>query len=446
MMIAAVVASASAPAFAEAPAVAAPPGVSVRITLEGPVYVDAQGMTLYSVAGPCTSVRQTVVSSPISNDGDLGFPVTIALARSCLEKRPPMLAPADAKPVGQWSIHVREDGTRQWALAGRPLHTSIKDREPGQINASYPMRFGRGRAVSVASAPLVGVPAGVMVRETAAGLTFTNHLGQTLYYPDSKTAEACVGECARTWLPFNAPALVNTATLSEQWSVAVRKDGQRQWAFDGRPLYVHAHDAPANGEQFYGDTFGGPWGTPVPGWHVAVLKPAPPHPAEVTVQILPGVSEVQNFGLAKTVYADARGKTLYTLHCMYDAGLDCDDVGDGARYWLSFCGGRDLCARNWRALPAPAGAQGDGELWSVLRVNADHPFEPLDAGAEGIAVWAYRGRPVFTYANDLRPGDYNGDDHGFGTTGVGLMQARPILAYTASRVGAPVLVLNDAEE
>jgi hypothetical protein len=76
-------------------------------------------------------------------------------------------------------------------------------------------------------------------------------------------------------------------------------------------------------------------------------------------------------------------------------------------------------------------------------VNARNPFEPIEAGAPGVAVWAYRGRPVFRYAHDLRPGDYNGDDNGFGTTGAGLMQARPILAYMDAGVGAPVLVLTN---
>lgn len=445
MMIGAIVALSGALAVADAADLVAPPGVGVRMTLEGPVFIDARGMTLYSSAAPCTAARNTIVTTPVANDGDLGFPVTIALSRGCQEKRPPMLALADAEPVGQWSIHVRDDGTRQWALAGRPLHTSIKDRAPGAVNASYPLRFGRGRKVTVASAPLVGVPAGIMARETAAGFTLTNHLGKTLYYADPQTGNDCTGECARAWIPFGAPALVDASTLSGPWSLAIRKDGQRQWAFEGRPLYTYVHDAAASGEQFYGDTFGGPWGTPVAGWHVAVLKAAPPQPREVTVQILPGESEIQNFGLPRFVYADSSGRTLYTVHCQYEDGLDCDDIGDGPRYWLSFCGGAELCARNWRTLPAPSGATGDGEIWSVLRINPRNPFEPVEAGA-GVAVWAYRGRPVFTYAHDLRPGDYNGDDHGFGTTGAGLMQARPILAYRDSRVGAPVLTLNDERE
>lgn len=122
------------------------------------------------------------------------------------------------------------------------------------MRASCPLRFGRGRMVSVASAPLVDVPAGIMARETAAGLTLANHLGKTLYFADPKTQDDCTGECARSWIPLSAPALVDASKLSKQWSVSIRKDGQRQWAFEGKPLHTYAHDAAANGEQFYGDT------------------------------------------------------------------------------------------------------------------------------------------------------------------------------------------------
>ena len=51
-------------------------------------------------------------------------------------------------------------------------------------------------------------------------------------------------------------------------------------------------------------------------------------------------------------------------------------------------------------------------LWSVMWVNpkTGHPAKEGDAGA--LKVWAYRARPVFTYVNDLQPGDINGHDHG----------------------------------
>ena len=35
----------------------------------------------------------------------------------------PLLAPADAHTVGSWTVVVRDDGRRQWALAGKPVYT-----------------------------------------------------------------------------------------------------------------------------------------------------------------------------------------------------------------------------------------------------------------------------------------------------------------------------------
>lgn len=422
-----------------------PSGVSVRLTIEGPAFVTASGMTLYSAPSPCTDDRNLVVQTAVTNDGDLGFAVKIPLQRSCIEKRPPLLAAADAKPIGEWTIKVRPDGARQWAFAGQPLHTSIKDKAPGDVNGSYPFRMGRPRPLNIASATFAGTPAGISARDTAQGLALINHVGKTLYFADPDAKVACTGACARAWLPLAAPALASTEGLAADWSIVTRKDGQKQWAHSGRPLYTYVHDAAAHGEQFFGDTFGSDWGSPVTGWRVALLMPAPPHPAEVTVQTLSGESEVQNFGLPRTVYADTKGMTLYTVHCMYESGLDCDDVGDGARYWLSFCGGAERCTKNWRTLAAPSGATGAKNVWSVIKVNPRNPFEPVTADSGSAVVWAYRGRPVFTYANDRRPGDYNGDDNGFGTTGDGLMQARPILAYADERVGAPVMMLSKSD-
>jgi len=419
-----------------------PAGISIGLTLEGPTFVDANGMTLYTMRGSCTPDRRIVIQQPVSNDGDLGgYSVTVNGARSCLDKRPPLLAPSGAKPIGKWTLQQAADGTSQWAYAGKLLYRSIKDKAPGDINASYPTRIGRGREMSVAQAPLVGAPAGITAIETARGLALATHSGKALYFRDqdaSAGAAECRGECAHRWEPLAAPAIVSTDALSSDWSVASRKDGARQWAWGGRPLYIYMYDSPRHGEQFWNDTFGGTWEEGIPGWQVALLKRAPEHPADVVLQALSGENEVQNFGLPKIVYADSKGMTLYTMHCPLE-DIDCDDVGDDPRYWLSFCGGEQRCNKTWRPLRAPSKAKSTDGIWSVVVINASHPWRPVESGRPGIEVWAYRGRPVFTYAFDVRPGDYNGDDHGFGTTGSGQMQARPILAYAAQKVGKPVL-------
>ena len=50
---------------------------------------------------------------------------------ACAEDWPPVLAPADAKPFGEFSLVKRIDGTRQWAHRGKPLHLYHEDQAPG---------------------------------------------------------------------------------------------------------------------------------------------------------------------------------------------------------------------------------------------------------------------------------------------------------------------------
>src|SRR5437867_1913367 len=116
-------------------AVPMPPGFQVLVNpLEGPVFADAQGRTLYQWPrkglrnGPtgdgkgstsqCTDVvrRETAgLQSP--------WPPGLLLPdletrHSCVQEWPPVLAQAAAKPIGKWTIVARPEGTRQWAFDG----------------------------------------------------------------------------------------------------------------------------------------------------------------------------------------------------------------------------------------------------------------------------------------------------------------------------------------
>lgn len=420
-----------------------PPGIGTKLTLEGMVYVDAKGMTLYWRSPACGAALSVLVR-PINAEGDTGFHVNIPASRSCLEKNPPLLAPTGAKPVGKWTIAPLGDGTQQWLYDGRPLSTSIKDKISGDVNGSYATTLARDES-NTAIAPYVGLPAGVKVRDTASGLTFTDYTGKSLYFQSNGVAP-CSAKCLRTWIPFAASALASTKKLSNDWSVSKGSDGNRQWAYKGHLLYTYALDTPKNGEQVFGDTFGGTWRPIINGWNVALLRPASGHPAGVTVQTLPGDNELFSFSLPKTVYADARGMTLYTIHCKIDAvdeakramGEACDDIGDDPRYWLSYCGGEERCTKTWIPFRAPADAHRIGNAWSIMVINPRNPFQPPEPG-KGVRVWAYRGHAVFAYAQDVLPGDFYGDDHGFGTTGDGQMQARPIPAYSHGPIGKPIV-------
>ena len=49
----------------------------------------------------------------------------------CAANWPPLSAAADATATGDWSIVVRDDGSRQWAFKGKPVYYWVKDQKPG---------------------------------------------------------------------------------------------------------------------------------------------------------------------------------------------------------------------------------------------------------------------------------------------------------------------------
>jgi predicted lipoprotein with Yx(FWY)xxD motif len=51
----------------------------------------------------------------------------------CAANWPPLKAGMDANAMGDWSIVVRDDGSRQWAYKGKPLYTFANDHKPGDI-------------------------------------------------------------------------------------------------------------------------------------------------------------------------------------------------------------------------------------------------------------------------------------------------------------------------
>jgi predicted lipoprotein with Yx(FWY)xxD motif len=69
-----------------------------------------------------------------------------------------------------------------------------------------------------------------------------NSAGMTLYTFDNDKdgVSSCYEECAKNWPPLLADA---GAKAEGDMTLADRKDGSRQWAFKGKPLYLWAKDA-----------------------------------------------------------------------------------------------------------------------------------------------------------------------------------------------------------
>jgi predicted lipoprotein with Yx(FWY)xxD motif len=80
---------------------------------KGKVLTDGKGMTLYTF------------------DKDAGG--KSACNGPCATNWPPLMATADAKPASDYTIIVRDDGSKQWAHKGKPLYTWKNDKKAGDI-------------------------------------------------------------------------------------------------------------------------------------------------------------------------------------------------------------------------------------------------------------------------------------------------------------------------
>ena len=82
------------------------------------------------------------------------------------------------------------------------------------------------------------------------------------------------------------------------------------------------------------------------------------------------------------VLTDNQGRTLYTF--------DKDQAGSGK----SACNGP--CAANWPPLMADSAAMAEGDYSIITR----------DDGAK---QWAHKGKPLYYWSKDMKPGDKTGD-------------------------------------
>jgi predicted lipoprotein with Yx(FWY)xxD motif len=389
-----------------------PPGVRVQATeLDGPVFANAKGMTLYRWPlgqlrnGPtgdpigkseCTDVRTEVSAGLMSPyPGGLRLP-DLEQRPSCADLWPPFRASARSRPVGDWTVIKRPDGSLQWAYEGFPVYTSVLDERPGDVFGGRPeKRRGDFPIMREPVKPPPDVPPGFAVATMSAGRLLTTANGYSVYSSDADAPgkSNCDAACAETWIPVLAPAL---AQAQGDWSLVERSAGIRQWAFRGKPLYTYRLDGDTQKQK----------GSDVPGWHNVFLQRAPAPPAGFTVQDT----------TAGQVLADAQGRTIYTYFCSDDAldQLGCDHPTQTQAYRLAICGGGDAerCLRTFPYVPAAKDAKSSSRSWSVITIDpmTGRLADPKQPGA--MRVWAFRGRPVYTFAGDRAPGDAFGDGHG----------------------------------
>ena len=205
------------------------------------------------------------------------------------------------------------------------------------------------------TAAIVGVPPSVVIQTTGAGHYLTDKDGKTLYTyiaDEAPGKSACEDNCAKAWPPLLAEG---EAVPAGDWSLATRANGSKQWAYKGQPLYRYAKDT-------------GPWAMLGEGmansWYVAFEPMATP--ADISI----------HESLLGRVLADATGMTLYT----YDG-----DTTPGKAQ----CGG--ACLEGWQPYLFPAIGAPTGD-WTATKRD------------DGRKQWAYKGKPLYVFRSELRPG------------------------------------------
>ena len=331
-------------------------------------YADGKDMTLYTY------------------DKDVE-PGKSACTGDCAEAWPAALASAEAKPFGDWSIVVRADGGRQWALRGKPLYTFAKEARIGDDK-------GNGAAGGLWHTALVQPTAGMAIPDGIAVLEVRDADGQGLVDSQSMTLYAFDGDlkmdrpscagglCANHFVPMVAAELANPVG---DFTVVSRQDQVRQWAYRGKPLYTFDGDrepGDANGKTVDGR------------WQVAMLFRyfRPPEIA------------IQTTAAHGAILVDATGKTLYRRDA-YRLEVGGHGLRDGGGRFQRPDTGRDIgtkacdadCLKVWHPIQAAPGAQSSG-YWDVV------------AREDGTRQWAYKGYPLYTYDGDKKPGDVTGND------------------------------------
>lgn len=363
----------------EAP-LATPPGITLQLAGKAPfsivvgytlakaqgqewVYADAAGLTLYTFEGDA--------------DG------RSACSGECARTWLPALAPENASTVANWSVLTRDDGTKQWAHRGRPLYRFAKDEKAGEANGK---QAGGGEWKVAGFQPAAGMvlPPGFAVQEVgdANGQVLVNAVSQTLYAFSgdvAKDGQSCTG-CANLWDPVAAPEL---ARPLGDFSIVIRADGHRQWAYKARALYTYRDDL----EPGYANGIGVD-----PQWQVA----------HIYRYFTPAGVKIANTPAQGRVWTTAAGMMVYRR--------------DGYTYQLGGHGlrrgvyqrphvGRDIstkgcegdCLQKFHPLVAPADAQPQG-YWEIA------------TRADGTRQWVYKSFALYTYTGDTRPGDMTGLD------------------------------------
>ena len=184
--------------------------------------------------------------------------------------------------------------------------------------------------------------------------------------------------CAGRWPPL---LITEGATVSAPFTSVERADGTLQWAYRDYPLYQFSDDS-AQGDVL-GDGVGGVWD---------LARTSPIEAFETSDNaLLTSVNQVLsasiNAGELALSRLEKQGFNLYTFDNDTLDTANCFGLGNGD------------CINAWPPILADNAAKPSGLLGIAEQEN-------------GVSQWTYRGKPLYLFANDVQPGDTNGQGAG----------------------------------
>jgi predicted lipoprotein with Yx(FWY)xxD motif len=345
--------------------VTAIPGSSSDQQEQVTVYATGDGKTLYTFDKDTTPGKSACATD------------------ECIKAWPAAVAPADAKPSGQWSVITRDDGSKQWAVKGKPLYSFVGDKKIGDGTGDNKADVWH-MALLKPSEDMI-LPFGIAVAEVneANGQTLVGPNKMPLYAYDGDVTNGKCGDavCGTNWKPLLAGQLANDMG---DFSVIDRTDGVQQWAYKGHPLFSYA------GDLDLGDANG-------------INADKRFQIAQIETYYMPAEVKILPNERKGGLWTDVSGKTLYARdRVRFDGtgghaarGADRGVPMLGVTIGTSGCDAE--CAKQWHPVIAADGAQPSG-YWSLMKRE------------DGKQQWAYQGYALYSFDGDRKPGDMIGQD------------------------------------
>ena len=232
-------------------------------------------------------------------------------------------------------------------------------------------------------------PSNIQIVEMEWGFVFADAQGKTLYaglFDPKPNVSTCMNvvkpfpkftgsiedgngrmlpitENMATCTTKHPPAQVGDAKPVGPWTVINRPDGIKQWAYKGKPVYTSIKD------RFPGEINAGNSFKSANNFLNVLYAP---------LDIPPDV-KIATIGMAR-VFTTPNNRTLYTSTL--------DPIGK------SVCEG--ACLKTWRPLLGGAVSQPRGDWTLITR-------------SDKTRQWAFQGKPLYTYIDDLEADDVNGN-------------------------------------